>query len=105
MTPKSRSTRTGRMFIGMMKSAIEMPNSHDQASLCHRLPVALPDGSPPITYTVDLAPDVRGTFLLTCRELPEVATFGETEEDALSMAELAIEEALATRRRSSNLPT
>jgi antitoxin HicB len=36
--------------------------------------------------------------LVTCRELPEVVTFGETEEEALTMAEQAIEEAVAARR-------
>jgi hypothetical protein len=32
-------------------------------------------------YTVILTPDDNGTFLVTCPDLPEVATFGEDAED------------------------
>jgi len=48
-------------------------------------------------YTVILTPDENGTLLVTCPDLPEVATFGDDEEDALHRAADAIEEALAAR--------
>jgi antitoxin HicB len=48
-------------------------------------------------YTVILAPDDKGTILVTCPDLPELATFGEDVEDALHRAADAIEEALAAR--------
>ena len=70
------------------------------AAISHRLPITPPDGGVPTTYTVHLAPDNKGTFLVTCRELPEVTTFGEDEEEALSMAEEAIREALEARRKT-----
>lgn len=31
-------------------------------------------------------PDRNGTFLVTCRQPPEVTTYGETEEEALRQA-------------------
>lgn len=50
-----------------------------------------------LRYSVELAEDDNGTFLVTCPELPEVTTFGEDEADALMRARDAIEEALAAR--------
>lgn len=67
-------------------------------ALRHRIPVPSPTGGPPVTYTVDLAYDEDGDVLVTCRELPEVATFGHGEAAALIMAEMAIQEALAARQ-------
>ena len=49
-----------------------------------------------IGYRVDLAADDNGSLLVTCPQLPMVATFGETREDALSHARDAIETALAS---------
>ena len=48
-------------------------------------------------YTIILTPDDNGTILVTCTDLPELATFGEDVEDALHRAADAIEEALAAR--------
>jgi antitoxin HicB len=48
-------------------------------------------------YAVILSPDDNSTWLVTCGVLPEVTTFGETQEEALRNAALAIEEALAAR--------
>jgi antitoxin HicB len=59
-------------------------------------------------YPVELTPDDNGTILVTCPDLPEVATFGEDEKDALGYAVGAIEEALAARmsdRQDIPLPT
>jgi antitoxin HicB len=59
-------------------------------------------------YAVTLAPDDNGTFLALCAALPEVTTFGETREEALHNAALAIEEALAARmaeRRELPMPS
>jgi antitoxin HicB len=47
-------------------------------------------------YRVQLTSDDNGTFLATCPRLPIVATFGETEADALGHAVDAIETALAS---------
>jgi antitoxin HicB len=50
-----------------------------------------------LAYVVKLEPDDNGTLLVTCPALPEVTTFGESEEDALQHAVGAIEEAIAAR--------
>jgi antitoxin HicB len=47
-------------------------------------------------YRVELTPDDNGTFLVTCVKLPIVATFGETEAEALHHAVDALETALAS---------
>jgi len=48
-------------------------------------------------YLIKLEPDDNDTLLVTCPALPEVATFGEDEADALRHATNAIEEAIAAR--------
>lgn len=48
-------------------------------------------------YRVDLTPDDNDTFLVTCPALPELTTFGASEDEAIKNAEDAIVEALAGR--------
>lgn len=48
-------------------------------------------------YPIHLTKDDNGTFLVTCPDLPEVTTFGNTEAAALKHARNAIEEAIAGR--------
>jgi len=47
-------------------------------------------------YRIDLTEDDNGTFLVTCPQLPIVATFGETIAEARMHAVDAIETALAS---------
>ncbi|GGA80999.1 hypothetical protein GCM10011491_05350 [Brucella endophytica] len=47
-------------------------------------------------YRIELTPDDNGTFLVLCPQLPIVATFGETIEQARAHAVDAIETALAS---------
>ncbi|WP_244600004.1 type II toxin-antitoxin system HicB family antitoxin [Blastochloris tepida] len=49
-----------------------------------------------LEYGIRLTPDDNGTLLVTCPQLPIVATFGETEDDARRHAAEAIETALAS---------
>jgi len=52
----------------------------------------------PFTYAVKMAPDKQdGGYVVTCRDLPEAITQGETLEDALVEAADALEEAVAGR--------
>jgi hypothetical protein len=78
-----------RRIVALLKQAVANDDGDGQAALPHRLQVKPPDREPPITCTVYLQPDTQGTFLVTCKELPDIRTFGETEE-ALRMVELAI---------------
>ena len=48
-------------------------------------------------YPVLLTPVEEGGFVVTCRDLPEVITQGENEQDALRQASDAMEEAFAVR--------
>ena len=48
-------------------------------------------------YAVTLTADDNDTWLVVCDVLPEVTTYGDTPEEALKHAVLAIEEALAGR--------
>jgi antitoxin HicB len=49
------------------------------------------------SYRTLLTPDDNGTLLATCPALPEVTTFGETEDEAYRRLRDAIEEAVAGR--------
>src|SRR5581483_3072944 len=50
------------------------------------------------TYAMKLTPDKKdGGFVVTCRDLPEAITQGETIEEALVEAEDCLEEAIAAR--------
>jgi len=50
------------------------------------------------TYPVILTPDeTDGGYVVTCRDVPEVVTQGETIEDAISEAEGALEAAIEMR--------
>lgn len=50
------------------------------------------------TYAVILTPDLHdGGFVVTCRDIPEVVTQGETLQDAISEAEGALEAAVEMR--------
>ena len=50
------------------------------------------------TYVVKLTPDKKdGGFVVTCRDLPEAITQGESVEEALSEAADCLEEAIAAR--------
>lgn len=100
MAPRSKRTRTGLRFIGMLKNAIDMDESGGPATLCHHLPVASPCGQPQ-TFTVFLAADATGGFHVTCRELVDVMVSGNDEAEALARAELAIKDALDLRSRSA----
>ena len=49
------------------------------------------------TYAVRLTPDRAGGYVVTCRDLPEAITQGESIQDALTEAADCLEEAIAAR--------
>jgi antitoxin HicB len=51
-----------------------------------------------LQYTINLRPEPEGGFTVLVPALPEIITYGETEEEALRMALEAIELALDVRR-------
>ncbi len=61
-----------------------------------------------LMFPIVLEADDNGTMLATCPDLPEVTTFGDDADDALSHAADAIEEAIAgriARREDVPLPS
>ena len=56
-------------------------------------------------YPIKLTHDDDGSILATCKDFPELTTFGEDREDALRHAVDAIEEAIAARiARREDIP-
>ncbi len=49
-----------------------------------------------LEYAINFEDD-EGTFLVSCPDLPEVVTFGETRKDAIHYAKGAIEEIICAR--------
>ena len=87
----------------MMQQAVSTEDGTSLATVRHLLPIQHAANGLPTIYTVYLAPDDKGTFLVTCRELPDLLTFGQDEE-ALAMAEHAIGEAFAARPSAPDFP-
>jgi predicted RNase H-like HicB family nuclease len=50
-----------------------------------------------LQYTINLRPEPEGGYTVLVPALPEVVTYGETEDEALRMAREAIELALEVR--------
>ena len=51
-----------------------------------------------LQYTINLRPEPEGGYTVLVPALPEVVTYGESEQEALRMAREAIELALEVRR-------
>jgi predicted RNase H-like HicB family nuclease len=51
-----------------------------------------------LQYTINLRPEPEGGYTVLVPALPEVVTYGKTEDEALRMAHEAIELALELRR-------
>ena len=61
-----------------------------------------------LSYPINFRKDDNGTVLATCRDFPELTTFGDDRDDALRHAVDALEEAIAariTRREDIPAPT
>lgn len=63
-----------------------------------------------LCYQIEITPDRNdqgdATLLVTCPDLPEVTTFGEDRNDAMSRAVGALEEAIAARMaEGADIPT
>jgi predicted RNase H-like HicB family nuclease len=98
------TTPLGRRLVRLMRMAGMTGQGVGLAPLSHRLFLPHEAGRPPSSFNVDLAPDDAGTFLVSCRELPEVMTFGRDEEEALEMARCAIMKALSARPAAPEFP-
>ena len=103
MTHQSKPLHSGRWLIQGIRRAFAMEDGVGRQVRSHHIPLEHADGRPPTVYTVDLARTARGTFVVSCRELPEVVFLSSDEGNALTGAEMAIEEALHARRYSADV--
>ena len=103
MSPKSTPFQAGLRVVDILREGIEVKDGRALAAIRHHVLVQPLPGGLPCPYTVYLAPDETGTFLVTCRELPDLLTFGEDEMEALKMAVVTIKDALV-RPCSADFP-
>lgn len=104
MALSSRPTPGMRELVRLLRRAVADEDGCGLPAISHRLPIATPDGRAARIFTVDLTPDQRGTFLVACRELPNILMFVEGEEEALASAEQTIKEVLSDRHVAPDLP-
>ena len=104
MPPTPKPSKAGLSFMGHLRTALGAKDGARLPAICHRVLVGPAPGDPAVPFTVYLAPDRRGTFLVTCRELPALLAIGQDEDEALGMAAAAIEDALGVQRSSADFP-
>jgi hypothetical protein len=90
----------GRKLIHLMRRSAANRDAKSK-TITRRIALSLVDGRPPSIYTVDFSPTLSGMVLVSCRELPEIMFCSRDQADGLIWAELAIEEAIASPRCSS----
>ena len=104
MARQGKPTARAEELVKRLRLSITADDEIGLPAISHRLPVAIPNGTAPLMFTLDLAPDEDGTFFLTCREVPDVVLFEDTEDAALARAETLIRESLTNRRSSPDFP-
>lgn len=104
MALPGKPTPMGRKLLGLLRQAVADDAGQGLPAMSHHVLIETPGWAVPRAYTVFLAPDEKGRFLVTCRELPGLRTFGEREDEALSRAEQAIREILGELPPSPDVP-
>ena len=92
------TTKPGRLNLKLVRAVLKAVAAGEDIGLpvvSHPVRVARPEGGSVVTYTVCLIRDDEGTYMVTCRELPEVLVFEQCERQALIAAQAAIRRALA----------
>jgi hypothetical protein len=87
-----------------MRRSAANEDSRPPKTITHDIAITHVDGRQPSIYTVDFAPTLSSMVLVSCRELPEIMFCSRNQADGLIWAELAIEEAIASPRCSSEFP-
>lgn len=98
MAWKIRPARFNLRFVRAMRKALA--NGEDCCGLVpetYHLLVSSPEAEQPARYTVCLVHDDEGTYMATCRELPELLVFESSKADVIATAHATIEEALAAQ--------
>jgi len=104
MTWKIRPARFNLRFVRALHKALVRGETCCglEAQVYHLL-VPVPGTERPELYTVCLVQDDEGTCMATCREVPEVLVFEESEGEALAAMQAAIEMAFAAQDSCTEL--
>ncbi len=101
MAQDHNPTPMARRIVRLLAHTISTEEGACVAPLVQRLQLTdLPRGVP-ASYTLHLSPEGQGTFLVTCRELPDLEIYAKDEDEALAMAEQGIREAAAAQQNPS----
>lgn len=101
MAQERKPTPMARRIVRLLAHTISTEEGACVAPLVQRLQLTdLPRGVP-ASYTLHLTSEGQGTFLVTCRELPDLEIYAKDEDEALAMAEQRIREAVAAKQNPS----
>jgi hypothetical protein len=84
--------------IRALRKALAKGEDCGLETVFHQLSLTVPETDRAETYTVCLVHDEAGNYMATCRELPQVLAFDDSESGALAAARAAIKEAVAQIR-------
>jgi hypothetical protein len=87
-------------IVRMIPGAAAFRQRDDAGGLFHQvlLQPPDPDGGRPCMQLLTSAPSDHETYVVTCPQVPGFTLLGGTEEEVLTMAQLAIESAVAARK-------
>ena len=95
MTWTTKPTRFNLKLVRSVRKALARGEDCGLAVEACPLFVRAPERERAELYTVSLVHDDEGTYMATCRELPEVLVFETSEGKAMAAAHAAIKQALA----------
>jgi hypothetical protein len=96
MTWKTRPSHFNLKLVRTVRKALASGGDCGMEIESRYIFVALPETDRSELYTIRLVHDDEGTYMATCREVPKVLVFENSEGDAVAAAHVAIKEALAT---------
>ena len=97
MTRKTRPSHFNLKLVRAVRKALASGEDCGMAIESRPIFVTPPKTERSELYTIRLVHDDEGTYMATCREVPEVLVFENSEGDAVTAAHVAIKAALATR--------
>lgn len=102
MAWKTRPARFNLKLVRSVRKALARGEDCGLEAEAYRLLVTALEAERSELYTINLVHDDEGTYMATCREVPEVLVFEDSEGDAVAAAQTAIRKALAARGRVSD---
>jgi hypothetical protein len=100
MVGQSKATAPGHGMVQAIRRAFARKQSDRSRVISQSVFIEHADERPPTLYTVDFIPTAEGTFLVCCRDLPQVMFRSRDVAGGLMAAEMLIEEAIGPARVS-----